>query len=229
MLLPCADATATQTVAFTRAVVTDPPGRPSRLSYDTVIAPAAGSVPSPLTHGDLLTPAGTRLDLRDSTTCARGVLETLGPDGCPPASRAGYGEGLTISRYGTKIVEQPFGLWLFLAEDRPGKPGLLFSLDEHEPFSLDETFTGTVLAAGSPYGLDVSFDMPVVPVYPGVIPDAVTESLQITLGEDRGRGGGLGLTVPRSCPRGGWALAAGFVFQDGTSARSGRKAPCKGD
>lgn len=223
----CGQASARETVALTQGSVTDPAGHSARLGFSATIASTPGSAPSAITQIDLLAPLGTTLDLERATTCPQPVLEMLGPEGCPRSARAGHGSGLTVSRFGGKIVEQPFTFELLLTENRPGQPGLLGLLSEHEPFEIEQTFTGTVLPAPRPYGLEARLDMPVVPVYPGVAPEASTQSIRIAVGENPAHGGGLVLSLPRTCPRGGWALASRFTFQDGTSASGVRRAPCR--
>lgn len=226
---PAAGAKAQETVTITRAALSpDPPGEPSTLSSSAAIASSAGPVPSPLTHLDLLAPAGARLQLKNTGTCGRAALEALGPGACPADARAGSGEGTAVYEVGKEIVEERFTLEMFLEEDHPGRIGLLVVLLGRWPVFDEEIFTATVVPAPRPYGLQLSVNVPLISVLPES-PYASTRSATLTLGDYQSEGSpdGVGVKLPRTCPHGGWAVASRFSFQDGSSATATRSIPCQ--
>lgn len=225
---PAAGAQAQETATITRAALSpDPPGEPSTLSSSAAIASSTGPVPSPLTHLDLLAPAGAHLALHNSGTCERTTLEALGPEACPADARAGSGEGTAVYEIGRQIVEERFTLEMFLQDDQPGHIGLLVVLVGRWPVFDEEIFTATVVPASRPYGLELRVNVPLINVLPES-PYASTRSATLTLGEQQAGGShdGVGLTLPGSCPHGGWAVASRFSFQDGSSATATSSIPC---
>jgi len=221
----CATANAQDTVSLTRANVADPPGRAATIEYGATISSSEGPIPSPITHNDLMLPAGTRLDLRHAGICSQSNLETLGPAGCPPDAKAGHGDGLAVYQVGNETIEEQFTLQIFLADTTPGQVSLLFFLYGHVPFLVEETFTATLGPAPRPYGLDLAVNVPLVPVFPRA-PDASTHSTDVTLGQAPSQNSGLQIQLPRRCPHGGWPMATRFAFQDGASSTAARAAPC---
>jgi hypothetical protein len=176
------------------------------------------------------------LDLRGTGTCTAAALENIGPGACPANSRAGFGGGVGVYEIGQEIVEEPFTLDFFLGDNRPGHTVLLIFLEGSSPVSIQLVFTAPVIPSPKPYGLGFSVNVPLIKVLPEAS-DASAKGSFLSLGAKNvayfrrvhGKRKLLkvrGIVTPKSCPRGGWPVAARFSFEDGSSVLSTSKIPC---
>jgi hypothetical protein len=163
--------------------------------------------------------------------CSAESLELLGPKVCPPDSRMGTGSALVGIRIGPELVEEPVSLTLFSAPSTDGRLHLLVYASGRAPV-LAGLVLGGVLAAGR-----ITVSVPPIPSLPEASYVAVSR-LQLTLGGnltyyERTKRGLVayrppGVSLPESCPRGGFRFAASFAFLGGTHANARTAVRCPG-
>jgi hypothetical protein len=243
LLLCCASpllatsAQAEQTIKITSAGFTpDRLGVPTNVFGSATIGSTNLPVPSPITHVNVYGPPGVKLDLEGSGTCSAEALENLGPQKCPPNSKAGFGGGEGAYEIAKEIVKEKFTLDFFLGDNRPGHTELLIYLSGSSPVSIQLVFTAPVINSPKPYGLGFSLNVPIIKVLPEAS-DASALSSFLTLGAKnvayyktvKGKRRLFhvkGIITPKKCPNGGWPVATQFSFQDGSTVLSKSKIPC---
>jgi hypothetical protein len=193
-------------------------------------------VPSPITHVEVLGPAGVTLGLEGTGICNREKLEQLGPQACPSDSKAGFGGGEGVYELAHEIVEEEYTLDFFLSDNQPGHVAMLIFLKGSSPVSIEIVFTATIITGPPPYGLGFSAEVPLIKVLPEAS-DASAKSAFVTLGAHdvayykkvhgkRKLVHVKGIVLPEHCPHGGWPVASRFSFQDGSTVLAKRKVPC---
>ncbi len=236
-LLVTSSAQAAETVQITEAGFSpDALGVPANAFGRATIGSTTGPVPSPITHVNVLGPAGVTLNLEGTGTCTVEKLENLGPQGCPTDSKAGFGGGEGIYELAKELVKEPFTLDFFLSDNQPGHVEMLIFLKGSKPVSIEKVFPARVIQRPRPYGLGFSVEVPLIKVLPEASDASATSSF-ITLGAKnvayyRNVHGKRklfhvkGIILPRHCPRGGWPVASEFTFQDGSTVTAKRTIPC---
>jgi hypothetical protein len=193
-------------------------------------------VPSPITHVEVLGPAGVTLGLQGTGVCNREKLEQLGPQACPTDSKAGFGGGEGVYELAHELIDEEYTLDFFLSDNQPGHVAMLIFLKGSTPVSIEIVFTATVIKGPPPYGLGFSVDVPLIKVLPEAS-DASATTAFLTLGAHNvayykkvhGKRKLLhvkGIVLPQRCPHGGWPVASRFSFQDGSTVLATRKVPC---
>jgi hypothetical protein len=232
-----AGARAAETVTIKASFTPDRLGVPANVFGSATIGSTDGPVPSPITHVNVMGPAGMTLDLEGTTTCSPLLLErTLEPTSCPAASRAGSGGGEGVYRIGNEIIHENFTLDFFLESNRRNHVVLLIFLSAYSPVSIQLLFKAPVVQEPKPYGLGFSVEVPLIKVLPEASNASAISSF-LTLGAKNlfyfkqlhGRRTRLhvkGIILPRSCPRGGWPVASAFSFEDGSTVTARSKVPC---
>jgi hypothetical protein len=217
---------------------------PERLGHGTTvgfgfdIAAPAHRVPPPLTGLDVryprgLGPGSSGLGL---ATCSEAKLEALGPAGCPPDSRMGYGSALTEIAFGPETVEETADIAIVRAPSNSRHLALLFYANGRTPVDAQIVFRGLLTPAPPPFGGGIHIDVPLVPSLPEA-PDVSVVRVRSTIGpqhltyfeEVNGRRVAYkphGIPLPDRCPRGGFRFAAEFSFQDGSHANAQTAVPC---
>lgn len=236
LLIPAA-AQAEQTVQITAATFSpDKLGVPTNVFGSATIGSTDQPVPSPITHVNVYGPAGVTLDLEGTGTCSEAVLSNVGPQACPPNSKAGFGGGEGVYELAHEIINEKFTLDFFLGDNRPGHTVLLIYLSGSTPVSIQLVFKAPVINSPKPYGLGFSLDVPIIKVLPEAS-DASAKSSFLTLGArnvayfkkvhgKRKLVHVKGIITPKSCPRGGWPVASEFSFEDGSKVLSKSKIRC---
>jgi hypothetical protein len=217
--LYCGQAQAAQTVTITASFSPDVAGAPTLAQGGATFTSTTGLVPSPLSRVSIIGPAGLGLDLKGSATCSAITLESRGPGACPARSVAGSGGGMGIFELGAQIIEEPFTVELFLANNKPGHYEVLLYVNAVTPVSVQLVLHGPIANQPKPYGLGFSFDVPEVKTLPGAS-NASVKSAHITLGAtpaERKRFHVKGIIVPKTCPKGGFPVKTEFGFEDGTT------------
>jgi hypothetical protein len=237
LLLPAATAQAEETVSITEAGFSpDKLGVPTNAFGRATIASTTGPVPAPITHVNVLGPAGVTLNLEGTGICNAAKLENAGPSACPANSKAGFGGGEGAYEIAKEVVKEKFTLDFFLGDNRPGHVVLLIYLNGATPVSIQIVFTANVIQEPKPYGLGFSLNVPLIKVLPEASDASATSSF-ITLGAKNvayfkkvhGKRKLLhvkGIITPKSCPRGGWPVATQFSFQDGSTVMAKHTIPC---
>jgi hypothetical protein len=233
-------ATASETVKLEASFTPDRPGASTTIGFGFQIAAPGGQAPSPLTHVDLRLPPG--IDYLTSSlglaVCEPAVLIALGPEGCSPNSRIGFGSALVEVPLGSGGGEETPSIEAFMGPPGPnGDLVIVFYADGRTPVNAEVVFEGQLIPGfGSLSSGSLNNAVPLVPGVPEG-PDVSIRSVQTTIGP-----GGLlytkrvhgrtvhfhprGVDVPEHCPRGGFRFEAQFSFADGTTATARSIAPC---
>jgi hypothetical protein len=216
----------------------DRPGASTNLSLAASFVAGSGRAPSPVTKFTLFTPAGVGVDTHGVGTCAPATLERRGPDACPPDSRAGFGGGVGVLELPSETVRVPYTLDFFFASAQDGRLRLLVYVNAAAPAGVQLVLVARQIPAPKPYGFGFTVEVPPVSTFPG-LPDASIESVFVTVGSPdvayyepvhgherlvRVRG----VSVPTSCPPGGFPVQGTASFADGTTQTTDPTIPCPG-
>jgi hypothetical protein len=218
------------------AFTPDTLGAAANLSITASFASSADVPPSPIDRLTLYGPAGLAIQARGAGTCTEAVLEQRGPAGCPADSRVGFGGGVAVLALPGQLVREPFTLDFFFASSVHGHLRLLAYASGISPVSASLVVVAREIPAPTPYGLGFSVQVPHVLT----IPDAEyasVESAFASIGASdvayfktvRGRRTLVhvnGLTVPRTCPTGGFPTRATVEFADGATFTVDPAIPC---
>lgn len=205
-------------------------------AFGRAVIGSTSPIPSPITHVNVLGPAGLTLNLEGSGTCSAVTLESAGPKSCPANSKAGSGGGEGAYEIGHEVIKEPFTLEFFLTDNKPGHVQMAIYLEGTSPVSIEIVFTAEVIQEPKPYGLGFSLNVPLIKVLPEAS-DASAVSSFITLGAKnvtyyktvhgkRKLERVKGIIAPKTCPRGGWPVATEFSFQDGTTVMAKHTIAC---
>jgi hypothetical protein len=231
-------ANASQSASLQVRFIPERLGQGTTVELSAQIAAPAGRVPSPLTELDVRYPRelGFAVSGLGLATCSQARIETDGPEACPAESWMGHGSALAEIPTSQEVVQETADLAIVRAPNQGGHLALLFYASGATPVSAEFAFPGLLLAGPDQGHESINISVPLVLGLPGS-PDVSVVGLHATLGP---RGlvyyehvhGKLvaykpqGILLPNHCPRGGFAFAAEFAFQDGghTSART--TVPC---
>jgi len=211
-------------------------GAAANLSITASFASSADVPPSPISEITLYGPAGLGIQARDAGTCTEVVLERQGPAGCPADSRVGFGGGVALLAFPGQLVREPFTLDFFFASSERGRLRLLAYVNGSSPVGASLVVVAKEIPTPKPYGLGFSVQVPQVSTIPGVAYASI-ESAFASLGASDvayfktilGRRTLVhikGLTVPRTCPSGGFPTRATVEFSDGTILTVNPTIPC---
>jgi hypothetical protein len=214
------------------------PGASSTITFGFDISSPGGEVPSPLLSIDLHLPGGIGLarNTLGTAVCEPIYLYAHGPDGCPPDSRMGYGTVLAEVPYGPITVPEHASLWGYRGLPEDQHVTVLFFAEGRTPVFAELVFPGQLLEDTPPFSSRLNTQLPPVPSLPGG-PNVSIVGFRSTFGPknliyEREVNGELehyrprGVTVPASCPQGGYPFAADFSFEDGTHFTARTRAPC---
>ncbi len=184
------------------------------------------------------------------------ALATSGVSACPTSSLAGFGSTQVAAQLGDVVLNETAALTIFLAPSTPGHTVLDFYGDGTTPVSEQLAFTGTQEPASAPYGFEFAVNVPTIPTVPGGpdasilsltstigaanVAYYVTEKVRtVVTRRIDGRSEKVtrtvtrrvlqrvkGLTVPPTCPSGGFPFALQFTFTDGSSVLTPVTIPC---
>jgi hypothetical protein len=233
-----ATAGAAQTVTLHTSFSPDKLGASTTIGFGFKIANVSGGLPAPLTGLSLHLPAG--IDYVTTTLglaiCQPANLLARGLGGCSPNSRLGYGSA---------FVEVPFGqdsgyeipeIQALMGPPHNGNIVVLFYANGQSPVYAQLVFQGELVSGSNVLGGNLNATIPLIPSVPDGPPVSIV-SVQSTIGpshltyytHSHGRKMAFhpkGVSVPLSCPRGGFQFSANFSFADGTSAVANSVVPC---
>jgi hypothetical protein len=238
LCLAASAARAEEVVTITRAGFSpDALGVPTNVFGEATIHSTNLPVPSPITHVNVMGPAGMTLNLEGTGVCTKAILENTGPEGCPADSKAGFGGGVGAYEIAHEVINESFTLDFFLANNKPGHVEALIYLDGATPVSIQLVFQAPVVKEPKPYGLGFSLDVPLIKVLPEAS-DASAISAFFTAGAKnvayykkvhgkRKLFHVKGIITPKTCPLGYWPGATEISFEDGSTVKATTKIPCK--
>lgn len=226
-----------QTLSLQTSFSPDELGAPTNLAATVAVA-SSSVVPPPLSGFLAYMPAGLGLHLRGVATCQRAWLEADGPEGCPARSRVGFGGGVGAFELAGAPVKEPYTLDLFLAPREEGRTAILIYANAITPVAVQLVLTAKEVDAPKPYAFGLAVEVPPIPTVPGAS-DGAMETGYVSLGGadvayfqtvhgKRRLVHVKGITVPSTCPPGGFPFQAQATFADGTVAGASFAAPCPG-
>ena len=224
---------------------------PDRLGASTTVyfgfeIHAAGGRPSPATSIDLYLPAGLGIASNSLglERCDPAVLAEDGPGGCSPDSLVGHGTGLGLVPATPYDIYEQSTVTALLASSSSGSGSgsgggqleLLFYIEAFAPVSAQLVLPGVLETDTGRFGGELDTAIPLVPTWPGG-PDVSLVRFTSSFGPagltyHLRRHGKLiryhprGMTVPTTCPPGGFPFTATVTFADATTATANSTAPC---
>lgn len=221
LLLSCAAALALPTVKFKATAVPIPgflhtgymlgAGTSLRAEYEIEGDEYAGFAP-PLVGVNFYLPPGAKLHPAGFPTCAKTIIEQVGPKGCTSGSHAGpTGRATGIVSFGGERVEEQTTIESFYSPEG----GIEFFTDGHSPTSVEVLSSGHYVNLGGAggYGPELVTQIPLVSTVPGA-PYASVQSVAVEAGSayrSHGRAVYYG-QVPTSCPRSGFPVKTELTF-----------------
>ena len=169
-------------------------------------------------------PAGTRIDPTGFPTCTVARLEQDGPEGCPGKSRVADGTVGVADQIGSGEATREEGkLEIFIT---PGN-GVVAYANAASPISAQIIIPAHWETAPAPYGLKLTFEIPLVDSVPGALPVSGT-SLKVKAGGAIRKGGKTYYygRVPSKCPKGGFPGKGEVTLEGGQNIVTELKVPC---
>lgn len=213
-------------------------GQGTTIEFSFQISKAGGGVPSPVIRMQLLYPkhVGIVTSGLGLATCTQLALEVLGGEGCPSRSLMGYGTAIAEVQVGRSVVKERATTAIYMAPIAEGNINTLFLINGYSPLLAELIFPGLLLPASSPYGGDLSINVPLLEAFPEG-PDVALVTVRLTIGPlgityyERVHGRFVpyrpsGIILPSRCPRGGFPFEVTFDFADGTTATGKDRVPC---
>jgi hypothetical protein len=148
----------------------------------------------------------------------------------------GFGGGVALVMLAERLVREQFTLDFFFASARRGHVSLLTYVSGISPVTTGFVVVANEIPTPKPYGLGFSARVPQISTVPGGS-YAYVESAFATLGSSdvayfetvhsrRTLVHIKGLTVPRTCPPGGFPTRAAIEFADGATFTVNPTIPC---
>ena len=213
-------------------------GASTTIGFGFQIANTEGGAPAPLTGVVLHLPRG--IDYLTTTLglaiCQPAALLAYGLSGCPPDARLGSGSAYVEVPFGATLGYEIPDIQALMGPPREGNIVVLFYADGREPVYAQLVFEGELIAGSQTLGGSLDTAVPLVPSVPGGPPVSIV-SVQARIGPEHltyyERVGARtisfhprGVSVPLSCPRGGFRFSADFSFADATTAGATSTVPC---
>lgn len=238
LALPAGVATASQTVRLFASFEPNRPGASTTITFGFRITSPKGRVPSPLQGIDLHLPGGIGIirNTLGTAVCEPSLLYARGPGGCPANSVVGYGTAVAKVPYGPKVVQESASLHAYRGVSEGEDVTVLFFAEGWSPVFADLVFPGRLLEDRAPFSNRLDTQVPLVPSLPGG-PNVSIVQFQSTFGPknllyEREVNGEIqyfrprGVSVPLTCPSGGYPFAGDFSFEDGSHQTVKARAPC---
>jgi hypothetical protein len=193
------------------------PGTATAIRFQFTVTESAGGIPQAPVRATIHLPKGTGLGLArlpKAVLCSYDILTTVGRSACPKGSHAGP--------VGSARLEAVVG----------GRPTIVKA--PIYPFVIGLHGGGRALAllleAPAPFPTDV---MSLVPTTSGLILSLLTDEVSpgnrtAIIGLSLTLGGNAGITMPKSCPRGGFVWRTDFSYWEGPSTIAQATSPCPG-
>jgi len=229
---------ASQKVDFFADFSPNRPGASTTVTFGFSITSTNGQAPSPLLDVDLHLPTGIGLGRNTLGTaiCDPTYLYAYGPGGCPTNSAVGYGTALAVVPYGPRLVQEQATVHAYRGMPEAEHITILFLAEGLTPVFADLVFPGQLEEDSGPFGASINTEVPLVPSLPGG-PNVSVVRFQSTFGPkhliyEREVNGELqrfrprGVTIPVTCPRGGYPFAADFSFEDASHISARTTVPC---
>jgi hypothetical protein len=235
-----ATAHAAESVAIHANFTPDALGAATNLSASASFSSDLPGAQPPIVKVTAFGPAGMSIDLRGAGTCTASpaTLEAIGPHACPANSRIGFGNAVGLQELAGELIPGPFTFEFFLRPNEDGHIALMAYVNATTPAAEQLVLVAKEVRAPKPYGIGISFAVPIVPSLPGA-PLGWVDHLLLTLGsghasfKEKVHGKTRlvhvrGLVAPRACPPGGFPIEGTFEFADASTTTSTASIPCPG-
>jgi hypothetical protein len=169
-------------------------------------------------------PAGTKIDPTGFPTCTVAKLEEVGPQGCPAKSRIADGTVGVADQIGSgEATREEGALEIFIT---PGD-GVVAYGNAASPISAQIIIPAHWESAPAPYGLKLTFEIPLVDSVPGALPVSGT-SLKVKAGAAIRKNGKTYYygRLPAKCPKGGFPGKGEVTLEGGQNIVTELKVPC---
>ncbi len=235
-----ATAGAAQTATLQTSFSPDRLGASTTIGFGFQIANPDGGLPAPLSSLSLRLPTG--IDYLTTTLglaiCQPANLLARGVAGCSPNSRLGFGSALVEVPFGTGSGHEIPEIQALMGPPNPsnGNIVVLFYANGQSPVYAQIVFQGELVSGSETLGGSLNAAVPLIPSVPNGPPVSILK-VESTIGPShltyykyvhgkRVPFHPRGVSVPLSCPRGGFQFSATFGFTDGTSAVAKSVVPC---
>lgn len=213
-------------------------GASTTVSLGFHVARGPGEELPPLSNFALRLPSGmgfaaSRLGL---ATCSASTLLARGSPGCPHESLIGFGTALVQVPFGTQAVRETARVSIFMARPVRRHTTTLFYFDGRQPVIAPFVLQSEVVTPESSSDSVLTTPIPPIPTAPDG-PEGAMLALRASIGPP-----GLryfkrvdrrtvayrprGISIPETCPGGGFVFVANFRFRDGSLARAKSVVPC---
>lgn len=183
-----------------------------------------GGFPPPLTGLTFHAPIGVKLHPQGFATCSSAILESHEVAHCPKRSEvSSVGSASGVVSFGETRVHENLTLQAFFA---PGGE-FAFYAEGRTPAIIEVLGKVSVTTPGGEFGPQITAAVPLVETVPGA-PYGVVETAKLTIGAAFMRKGKLVsyITLPKTCPKGGFPVRAELRFLIGEPVTVNSKMPC---
>ncbi len=238
-----ASAVAADQVAISPIKLTGTLGGPGALTLGLNVTDSLGGLPSPLSGiAKIYLPEGGIYNATGFATCPLATITAAvgAPPTCPAGSQIGSGSATGQAVIGGTEITEPAAVDVYLVQRSP--IGIEFWGNGTNPIAETLAFAGTFAPDSSPYGEQVTIQVPTITSVPGG-PDVSITEITVSISDTRSvtttktvKVGkreqkkrvkttvGL-VTLPTKCP-GTLHWGANLMFQDGTSAAATATSSC---
>jgi hypothetical protein len=169
-------------------------------------------------------------------TCSASTLLARGVPGCPHESLIGFGAAQVQVPFGTQVVRETAHVSIFMTRPVRQHTTTLFYFDGRKPVIAPLVLQSEIVTPESSHDSVLTTPIPPIPTAPEG-PEGTMLSLRASIGPPslryfkrvnhrtvayRPRG----ISIPETCPSGGFAFVAKFRFRDGSSTGARTVVPC---
>ena len=183
-----------------------------------------GGFPPPLTGLTFHAPAGVKLHPQGFPTCSPAILESHEVAHCPKRSAVtSVGSVTGVVSFGGTRVHESLTLQAFFASGGE----FAFYAEGRTPTVIEVLGKANVTYPGGEFGPELTASVPLVETVPGA-PYGVVETAKLTIGAAFMQKGKLVsyITLPKTCPKGGFPESAELRFLIGEPVTVNTKMPC---
>jgi hypothetical protein len=226
---PSAASAATQ-VQISPKFTNNKAGQGTSVAFGVKIKNDDGSIPPPSSRTVVHLPKGMKVNYKPflRTICSKATIDENGPEACPKASRVGpQAKAHADAILGGTHIHEPATVDPFAGGLNNGHPLLELYADGRSPISVQITIEGELLSDSGKYSQKLDVAIPPIPTTPGAADASIVDFLVTVGATTKYKGKKVALvTVPKSCPKGGFNWGGDFSFVDGTTVSATAKTPC---
>lgn len=201
-------------------------GAPAAVEFEFTLrgTEVTGDAPSQIRGVNVWAPKGVKLNTNGFVTCTLHTLEEKGPEGCPKKSQASpVGSVEASDTIAGDAIKEKGTLQAFFA---PAKE-LIFYANAPSPISAQVYVGGTIHPTTGQYAYEFESEVPLVESVPGAAAVS-TEAIDLKVGAAFKKHGKVTsyITLPKTCPKGGFPLKAEIKFENGEAVETLYHSPC---